>query len=445
MGFGATKLWNTAVYQSRQMWESSGRIPTDVELQKQLQGTYWYRNHHSDTATAILQQVWEAHRSWFRLRRTDPTAHPPGFRPKTASSAVPFKTRGFRVNPQGSAARNGVVRLSVGRGLKAHLAECGLADELNDGFLQVRYRTYRPLEGNGRTLDLVRDDEGRWWANVVVELPHPPRRQGPNVVSVDRGIVNLAATVDRNGQATVYATREIQSTVRYFSKRIAQLQEARQRNLNRYARKRGIPLAQVKWRGTSRTERALWRKRNRQINQMLHIVSKAIVRDAVENNCSILVDGDTRGLKKQPDGQGKDFGKRVNQKLFQVPLQRLAQQLRYKSERAGLAYESRSERGTSRTCCRCGRREAYKGQLRQKRGLFVCPACGTLNADVNGAANHLYRYLRDEAIVRSSGAPRKERGQLTAPAVVRLRGMTRGFLVVRPSLQSASRSSSTAA
>ena len=94
LGFSATKLWNTAVWHTREQWDKTGKIPSYYELDRMMKESHpvWYRRLHSQSAQAVLEELWQSYRSWFALRKKgDAHANPPGFRKKATLSPVTFK------------------------------------------------------------------------------------------------------------------------------------------------------------------------------------------------------------------------------------------------------------------------------------------------------------------------------------------------------------------
>ena len=111
LGFSATKLWNTAVWYTRKVWEDTGKIPTYPELDVALKQEHplWYRRLHSQSAQAVLEDLWQSYKSWYALRKKgDKKAKPPGYRRKATLSAVTFKQAAVKWNP-----RTSTVRLSI--------------------------------------------------------------------------------------------------------------------------------------------------------------------------------------------------------------------------------------------------------------------------------------------------------------------------------------------
>ena len=96
LGYSATKLWNTAVWLAKEAWKTTGKIPSYAKMVVAIKQEHplWYRRLHSQSAQAVLEELWQSYRSWFALRKKgDSKANPPGFRRKTSLSAVTAKRR----------------------------------------------------------------------------------------------------------------------------------------------------------------------------------------------------------------------------------------------------------------------------------------------------------------------------------------------------------------
>jgi len=175
MGFAVTKLYNTARWYMKEAHERERRTLTDVELQRILasEDNTWYRNLHSDSAIAVLQSLWDAFKSFFALRkRGDKTAHPPGFRLRNATSTIPFKERGCKIESLSDDGKSGVVRLPLGPRLKEYLVgydgpQAQLARQaIASGFLHLPFKTYRDLSGMEFRRLRVKRRNGRWFGDV---------------------------------------------------------------------------------------------------------------------------------------------------------------------------------------------------------------------------------------------------------------------------------------
>ena len=60
MGLACSKLWNVALYHTRQVWGETGKIPSAYETQKAVQEHYWYKRLPTHTAQAVTQELWQA-------------------------------------------------------------------------------------------------------------------------------------------------------------------------------------------------------------------------------------------------------------------------------------------------------------------------------------------------------------------------------------------------
>jgi putative transposase len=370
MAFACTKLWNTANYERRQTWEETGKIPSYAQQCKQLKDNPWARLLQSQSAQAVLQKLDFAYRSWYKLRKTDKTAKPPGFRRKESLSTVTFKRSAFRI--EGS-----TLQLSLTPKLRE---ETGFTER----FLYAKFEAHRPVEGDPCLVEVVRNGGG-WYAHIVENVREPRLMLDRKAMAIDLGVVNLAACVDEGGHAQIYSGRQLLSVQRYFNKQIAHVQSR-------------VNLQGKRW---SKKLAGLARKRSRQAKHVLHSASRSIVEDCRVQGVTTIVLGRLNGLRKTNGGGGRNWG-RNNQKLHAWSYEQFASQLVYKARLGGIRVVKRSERGTSRRCSRCG---VVRKANRVHRGLYRCNRCGAvLNADLNGAANLLQRYLRKRRRVGVVGA-----------------------------------------
>ena len=95
MSWIATKLYNTALWDARETWKETGKIPTGFDLQKSVLESYYHSFVPAHTYQHPAHQVGNAFRSWFKLRKKDITARPPGFRKKDELST--FMIDAFKI------------------------------------------------------------------------------------------------------------------------------------------------------------------------------------------------------------------------------------------------------------------------------------------------------------------------------------------------------------
>lgn len=368
VGSICTKIWNKANYYCRQQWETTGKIPSYYELARVFKDDYWCRQLHSHSAQAVLRKLSEAYKSWFQLRKTDALANPPMFRKKNTISTVTFTKYAIRM---------------YGQQIKLTLRSEQYF------FFNVHLQPKVSVTKE----NIVRIEVKNGFANIVYQAEEPSLRKSGQVMGIDLGVINTATTVKENGEARIYTGKSLLSTQRYFRKEMGKIQSvvAKQSNGER------------RW---SKHLSELVGKRTRQVKQVLHAQTKAIVDDCIASNVNVVAIGDLtniRKLRSDTKNKGKldrapDLGKITNQKFFAWSFGQFTATLEYKLKLKGILLVQVNERATSKTCCRCGE---VRKRNRKTRGLYICSRCGAvMNADVNGAVNILNKYL--QLIGRSS-------------------------------------------
>ena len=129
---------------------------------------------------------------------------------------------------------------------------------------------------------------------------------------------------------------------------------------------------------TSKRRKRLSEKYAGLVDDRLHKISRAIVNDLSQRGVSTLV-------------VGKNTGQKINNKLknfVQVPLFRLIEMIKYKSELAGINFIQVNESYTSGTSFldnELPTKEFYNKERRKFRGLFLSNNLKRINADVNAS------------------------------------------------------------
>lgn len=357
-----TKIWNKANYYCREQWEKTGKIPSYYELQRVFKDDFWCRKVHSHTAQAVLHKLSEAYRSWYKLRKTEATVNPPMFRKKNSISTITFTKFAVKVE-------NHRIQLTLRKGVH----------------FWVSYQLQPKIKITQK--NIVRIEVKKGYTNIVYRIDEPPLKREGQVMAIDLGIINTAATVKENGEAKIYTGKGLLSIQRYFNKEIGRVQ--------------GIVMKQSKGKKKwSRKLCALARKRRRQIKHALHAQTKAIVEDCLKSNVNVVVVGDLHNIRKQRSdtkdpkklARARSLGRKNNQKFHTWSFRQFTATLQYKLRREGIQLVQVNEKSTSKTCSKCG---AVRKRNRKTRGLYVCNKCGyKINADVNGAANILKKYLQ---------------------------------------------------
>jgi putative transposase len=311
MSRAATKLYNTALWNARDTWEKTGKIPSGFDLQKIVLQSPYHNVLPAHTYQHAAHQVWNGFKTWFKLRKTDITANPPGFRPKDTLSSLLFTDYGFKVITKNC------FLLTLGTKLK---------EELNYKnkrlTIRVKWGTEFPEEYTIKELEIIPRD-GYFDIHAKLMLPEPKWKTEGQLIFGDLGQYNPIVTEDENGIVDIFKGGKILSNLHYYNKEKARvLSEVTGRTNGK--RKWSKALGSMSKRGTS------------QVQHSLHSLANKIVDICLARDVKKLVLGDLGGIKKEKDGTGKNWNKKSNQNWQQLPIRRFVTQLRYKLARHGI-------------------------------------------------------------------------------------------------------------
>ena len=369
MSWIATKLYNTALWTARKQWGETGKIPTGYNLQKVVLASNFHSYVPAHTYQHPAHQVWNSFRSWFKLRKVDTTANPPGFRKKEELSSFLYTNDQFKVVDENT------ILLALGQSLKDELA-------YPHKRLTIRYKWNTPFPKDGiiQQVEIV-PRKGYFELHAKIQLPEPVWKTEGQVMAVDLGERVPIASKDEVGNVDLFKGGKILSEKRYWNKEEARVQVA----------------VMYRSKGKKKHSNALNRmakRGSRQIKQGIHALTSTFTDLCVQRDAKEVVVGDLVGIKKEKDGTGKRWNDKSSQNWQQFPVRTVVTQLGYKLARHGIRLVEIDERGTSKgRCSLCGCTDKDKIH-RAKRGMFLCENCDTVqHADVNGAGNILVRYL----------------------------------------------------
>ena len=356
-GFAAAKFWNVARWTAGRIWDETGHIPDNTELQAYLQDHERYKDLYSHTSQRVLQELDEAFQGWYGHRGNgNERANPPGYRKNGDDhprSTVTWKRDSFKFDP------NGYVRLSKGPNAKEYWSDFILCA------IDVPPTMPEAERIDVRQVRAVYDEGGGEWelhlvCKVEVAEPDSP---GDRTAGVDLGISNIAAV--SFGDETVLFPGGWLKEAKHYYKQVEYECEG----------ENGL------------SDRARWAKRKlcRKREHFYHALSKRIIRECVERGVGTLRVGDLAGIRAEENGEGRNWGRHNNKRLHAWAFSSFTDMLEYKGEAAGIEVVVDSERDTSKTCSVCGRERKAN---RRHRGLYKCDQCGFVgNADCNGAEN----------------------------------------------------------
>jgi putative transposase len=317
------------------------KYPGKFGMDKALRGTDEAAALSDRCFTYIVSEFDIAMRSWFSNLRTNPKARPPRYcrEPRNLTFEV-----GRNAKPLG----DWTYRLTV------------LGGTHPDRHVTVKLLVPPRIKMEQVKLIRVNPD----LTGTIVYYIEPVAASGNGMAAVDLGIVNLAAVAFDSGTSILYSGRGLLSRIQWYEKRASKCKPSG-------------------WNGNgeanSRQSKRLkeYRKKSARISKLaVHNLTRHVINECILRGVGTLVVGDLTGVR-----EGKDHGKRNNQKLHRWPFAEIRRQLEYKAEEVGIEVIAVSEAYTSKTCHFCGMIGS-----RVKRGKFRCVDCGIeINADVNGA------------------------------------------------------------
>jgi len=370
-------LYNVANWYTRQDFFHLGNRLFHGDLYAMLRGHGTYmalqRLAGAHAPQQVLRQVEHGWNSFFAEMsewRIDPSRfrgrpRPPGYKRRGAGNVVTFTRQQSRV-------RRGLVRVPE----------------------KLMARGFPVLPTTIAASDLVGVRVVPHGDRYMVELLHEvtPRDAGLDrgrSIGIDIGLVNTATTSD----GLIVKGGAIKSINQFYNKRLA---------------KKKLVAKRVNDVDGTRQMRALTRKRNDRVHDLIHKATRRIIDHCIATNIGTIYAGYNPGWK-----DGINLGRRTNQNFVQVPFLDLVKQLEYKGAMAGIEVVRVAEAFTSQTCSRCGERRAGN---RLHRGLYTCSHCGlVINADVNAARNIEQKGIRETSLVVGAATPVADSGGLDPP------------------------------
>ena len=365
-------LFNEANYIVRQEKFATGRWVRYYELWTALKNSPNYMGLPAQTAQ---QTLWTVDACWYAyyMAMKDYMVNPekylaiprfPKYKKKDGEFILVFSNQQVRL-------KNGMFKLPKAIGLEVRT-------RLPNGTKITGARIIP--RGIGYMLEITYDKEVKEKrvqekeSPIEGEIENDPKEQAKpcRALGIDPGLNNLLATVNNIGvPPIVFKGGPVKSMNQFYNKRRAALQ-------SQYARQ-GIE--------TGPKMQKLSLKRNRKINCFFHLVSYLVILYCKMWDIDTIVLGRNKLWKQEID-----LGKTTNQNFMNIPFYKLYQMIKYKAEEAGIRVIEIDEAYTSMCSFldweSIEHHEVYMGK-RISRGLFRSAKGILINADVNGAYNHM--------------------------------------------------------
>ena len=268
--------------------------------------------------------------------------------------------------------------------------EVGIGIEREDGVRQVKVRLqHRPGVPFRKVVSVLMtyDEKNGMEAHLVVEV-EDGQAKGTRKVAVDLGESQAIAAIFEDGQGVLYSGRQVKAIRRTWQKVRTKVKPPTVEN-----------------RRKSKRFRQIERKESRQVNHLLHLISKHFVERCDEAGVDTIAIGDLTHIR-----QKIDYGDHLNQRLHAWPFAKIADRIEYKARLHGIQVVKISEAYSSQTCHACGK---IARSNRKTRGSYSCPCGWHAHADINFSANLFQSAFNGSTLKRSSG-------DLASPAVLSL-------------------------
>ena len=201
-----------------------------------------------------------------------------------------------------------------------------------------------------------------------------------DIMAIDLGQNNLITGVfNKSSYRFILDGKELKSKITYVNSRMSRLQSKEMKKLkdsSNFKLTKKMKKLYNYWRNYAWT--------------YIHKCSSKTIKIALENNCSTIVIGDFKDIKRN---------KKHMKYFVTIPHTTLINQIKYKAKKVGIKVVMINESYTSGCSCIDDyevSKKCYNKKRRKKRGNFVTNNGFSINADVNGAYNILRKYLKND-------------------------------------------------
>lgn len=370
-------LYNYCNYILRQSFFTSGKLPNEFQLSKQLtkdQQVDWIKLG-ANTNQQVLKFLYKNWKSYFQAIK-EYRKHPEKFLAEPKIPKYKDKHGKYMVN-----------------------FPCNNKSNIKEGYFYFpKFTNLNPIKTKVINQNLccarIIPQNSCYVLEIVYKAEIPELVKDDSYLSVDLGITNFATCFDNSDNSSfIIKGKVIKSYNQYYNKKKSELQSQLKSINNSYTSKRLQRLVQ---------------KRSNKINDFMHKASHYIVNYCLQNGIWNVVIGHNNLWK-----QDINIGKINNQKFTIIPFNKFISQLQYKCENYGINFSITEESYTSKidhfALESMEHHDKYLGK-RIHRGLFKCNDGKIINADVNGAIGILRKVI-DESLFEKI----INRGTVTVP------------------------------
>ena len=384
LSYHTTKLYNIVNYDMRSFGHKS--YETNEKKYKNNLHSQYLTTHNYQQCLKVLEQNWkgffEAIKEW-KINPKKFTGKPkrPKFKhAKKNKNEVIFTKNLILGAAANKILKNGKLKLSLSKKIQNKYGVKSLNFNMKNVKIPSKIGLSKDLS-NIKQIRLAFDKKLKKWYFIFIyeeeeQIPFPYL----DTMAIDLGLNNLATIVfNRSKQTYIIDGKILKCKQSYYNKKISIMISKEMKRLGN----------SEKFKDTKRIKN-LRRKSNNFCDNYIHIASRMIVNLALKHNCSKIVIGNFKGIKN---------GNKA--KLFvKIPHTRLIELIKYKAKKAGIKVILINESYTSGCSCLDGEKVGksfYNKKRRILRGIFRSNQGILINADINGAYNILYKFLKTSA------------------------------------------------
>lgn len=313
-----------------------------------------YKVLNSKACQRICKEVYSSYRSFFHLIKKDNTAKPPQkVKDVEQFHTVVFNQSGWKFIDNNTVRLNGIVM------------QCKGMDDID--FTTLNIKEVRLKKKNGKyMLDVIHE--------MDVEEPKEIKSEN-KVLAIDLGLKELVTGVDNLGKVVVLKNKAARID-KYFAREIGKVKSKlskKQRNSRSWSR-------------LNKTKKRLYRRRNAQVRNTLHIQSRGLA----DMNYKTIVVGDLSVKKLMSKKGGNKDKKNVRKSFQETAIGRFMEYLTYKCLARHNEVITLSERWTTQTNCLNGKLFKEKVDLSDREVWLNETVC--IDRDLNAAINIMRRY-----------------------------------------------------
>ena len=349
-------LYNILIDIEQQTYKTTGKIKTEYDLDKDItilrKQTPLLLYLNSKASQRVAKEVYSSYKSFFNLIKKDNTAKPPQkIQDVNHFHTVVYNQTGWKFINNETLKINGIIIIYKGApGIDY--------SQQTIKEIKLKYRNGKYL------LDLGVE-------NYVQEKEK--LTQENKVLAIDLGIKNLCNGVDNLGNVVTIPNKAKKINT-YFRKQISKVQSRMDKctkGSNRYNRLRNV-------------KKRLYKRKNTQIKQTLHIQSKKLV----NMNYKTIVVGDLSVKKLMEKGSNKLT--KTSRSFSESAIATFMEFLTYKCQARNTEVETINEKWTTQQNCLTGK--LFKEKVELSDRVVQLSDSIVIDRDLNAAINILKRY-----------------------------------------------------